>query len=114
MGSQVVVLDSGRPAGVPAEQWQQRASGLDRQFYRVIRQHFDVQELADEIGGNVLFPGASTSWLPRRPEGHPPYGSAFRGRVAHTRPPSRYWQIGSLTRESRSETTSRTPPQDVG
>jgi hypothetical protein len=53
----LVVLDSGRPAGVPAEQWQRRSSGLDRQHYRVLRQHFDAQELADEIGGQVLFAG---------------------------------------------------------
>jgi hypothetical protein len=53
----IVVLDAGRPAGVPAEQWQRRSSGLDQQFYRVLRQHFDARELADEIGGEVLFAG---------------------------------------------------------
>jgi hypothetical protein len=53
----IVLLDSGRPAGVPAEQWQQRSSGLDQQLYSVLRQHFDAQELPDEIGGQVLFAG---------------------------------------------------------
>ena len=53
----IVVLDAGRPAGVPAEQWQQRTSGLDQQIYNVHRRHFDARELADEIGGQVLFAG---------------------------------------------------------
>ena len=53
----IVVLDSGRPAGVPAEHWQRRTSGLDPRLYRVLRRHFDAQELADELGGQVLFAG---------------------------------------------------------
>jgi SAM-dependent methyltransferase len=53
----IVMLDSGRPAGVPAEQWQRRTSGLDPRLYRVLRRHFDAQELADELGGQVLFAG---------------------------------------------------------
>ena len=53
----IVVLDAGRPAGVPAEQWQRRSSGLDQQLYNVLRQHFDARELAEEIGGQVLFAG---------------------------------------------------------
>lgn len=57
VGSQIIVLDSGRPAGVSAEEWQQRTSGLDRQLYRVLRRHFDAHEVADEIGGKVLFAG---------------------------------------------------------
>ncbi len=57
VGSQIIVLDSGRPAGVSAEEWQQRTSGLDRRVYRVLRRHFDAHELADEIGGRVLFAG---------------------------------------------------------
>ncbi len=57
VGSQIIVVDSGRPAGVSAEEWQQRTSGLDRQLYRVLRRHFDAHELADEIGGKVLFAG---------------------------------------------------------
>jgi SAM-dependent methyltransferase len=57
VGSQIVVLDAGRPPGAPAEQLQQRTSGLDGHLYRVLRRHFDAQELADEIGGKVLFAG---------------------------------------------------------
>ena len=57
VASRMVVVDSGRPAGVPAEQWQQRTSGLDEQIYNVLRRHFDAQELADEVGGQVLFAG---------------------------------------------------------
>jgi SAM-dependent methyltransferase len=57
VGSQIIVLDAGRPAGVSAEEWQQRTSRLDRQLYRVLRRHFDAHELADEIGGKVLFAG---------------------------------------------------------
>jgi hypothetical protein len=55
--SQIVVLDAGRPAGVLPEQWQERTSGLDQQIYNVQRRHFDAQDLADEIGGRVLFAG---------------------------------------------------------
>jgi SAM-dependent methyltransferase len=55
--SQIVVVDSGRPAGVPAEHWQQRSSGLDDKMYRVLRRHFDAPELADEIGAHVLLAG---------------------------------------------------------
>jgi hypothetical protein len=58
VGSQLVVLDAGRPTGVSAEEWQQRTTGLDRQLYRVLRRHFDAHELADEIGGKVLFAGS--------------------------------------------------------
>jgi Methyltransferase domain len=54
---QLVLLDSGRPAGIPGEQWQQRTSGLDQRTYHVLRRHFDADELADEIGGHVLFAG---------------------------------------------------------
>ena len=57
VASRIVVLDSGRPAGVPSEQWQQRTSGLDQRVYRVLRRHFGAQELADEIGGRVVFAG---------------------------------------------------------
>ena len=57
MAGELVILDSGRPAGVLAVQWQQRTSGLDQQLYRVLRRHFDAEELADEIGGQVLYAG---------------------------------------------------------
>jgi SAM-dependent methyltransferase len=54
---EVVVVDSGRPAGVPAEHWQQRTIGQDSEVFSVLRRHFEAQELADEIGGRVLFAG---------------------------------------------------------
>jgi hypothetical protein len=54
---QVVLLDSGRPPGVPAEQWQQRSVRSDGQVFRVLRRHFRAAELAAEIGGRVLFAG---------------------------------------------------------
>ena len=57
VASRLVVVDSGRPAGVPAEQWQQRTTGSDQHVYNVLRRHFGAQELADEIGGVVLFAG---------------------------------------------------------
>jgi SAM-dependent methyltransferase len=57
VASQIVMVDSGRPEGVPAEHWQQRSSGLDDRVYRVLRRHFDAGELATEIGGQVLFDG---------------------------------------------------------
>jgi hypothetical protein len=57
VAARVVLVDSGRPAGVPAEHWQQRSSGSGEKVYRVLRRHFDAHELADEIGGNVLFGG---------------------------------------------------------
>jgi hypothetical protein len=55
--SRIVLLDSGRPASVPAEQWQERSSGLDEHVYNVHRRHFEAQEIADEIDGLVLFEG---------------------------------------------------------
>jgi Methyltransferase domain len=57
VADELVILDAGRPAGVPAVQWQQRTSGLDQKPYRVLRRHFDAHELANEIGGQVLYAG---------------------------------------------------------
>jgi Methyltransferase domain len=57
VASEIVVVDSGRPAGVPAEQWQERSIGQDGEVFSVFRRHFEAQELADEIGGRVLFAG---------------------------------------------------------
>jgi ubiquinone/menaquinone biosynthesis C-methylase UbiE len=57
VAARIVVVDSGRPQGVPAEQWQQRSSGIDQQTYNVLRRHFEASELASEIGGQVLFAG---------------------------------------------------------
>jgi SAM-dependent methyltransferase len=57
VASQIIVLDAGRPAGVPAEQLQERGSGSDHVIYRVLRRHFEAAELADEIGGHALYAG---------------------------------------------------------
>jgi hypothetical protein len=54
---QIIVLDAGRPGGVPAEHLQMRSSGSGPETYRVLRRHFTAQELADEFGGQVLFAG---------------------------------------------------------
>ena len=56
VASEVVILDAGRPPGVSAEEWQERAlPGGGR--YRVFRRHFDADALAAEVGGVVLFAG---------------------------------------------------------
>ena len=53
---QVVVLDAGRPHGVPAEHWQQRTLP-DGSEWRIFRRHFTPDVLAEELGGSVLFAG---------------------------------------------------------
>lgn len=53
---ELVVLDAGRPAGVPAEHWQDRTLP-DGSHWRIFRRHFDPEVLADEIGGRLLFAG---------------------------------------------------------
>jgi SAM-dependent methyltransferase len=52
---ELVVLDAGRPGGVPAEQVQNRT--LAGRSYEVYRRHFDAAELASELEGTVLFSG---------------------------------------------------------
>ena len=56
IADELVVLDAGRPRGVPAEHWQHRALG-DGETFRVFRRHFDAQALATEIDGRPLFSG---------------------------------------------------------
>lgn len=52
----VVIIDAGRPSGVPDEHWQDRALP-DGTQWRVFRRHFEPAALAEEVGGTVLFAG---------------------------------------------------------
>jgi SAM-dependent methyltransferase len=56
IAEELVVVDAGRPPGVPAEHWQHRTLG-GGEIFRVFRRHFDAEELAAEIGGRPLFSG---------------------------------------------------------
>jgi hypothetical protein len=56
VGREIVVLDSGRPAGAQAEEWQTRTLP-DGTTYPIYRRHFDIQTLLRELGGEVLFDG---------------------------------------------------------
>jgi SAM-dependent methyltransferase len=56
VGHETVVLDAGRPDGVPAEHWQDRTLP-DGYRYRILRRHFTAAELAEETGGRALFEG---------------------------------------------------------
>jgi len=56
IAEELVVVDAGRPPGVPPEHWQRRTLGGGESF-RVFRRHFDAAALAAEIGGRPLFSG---------------------------------------------------------
>jgi Methyltransferase domain len=56
VSQELIVLDSGRPSGVPAEQTQRRSLGGDASF-EIHRRHFDADALAEELGGHVVFSG---------------------------------------------------------
>jgi SAM-dependent methyltransferase len=56
VADRLVVLDAGRPAGVAAEQWQQRTLS-DGERFTVYRRHFNAEQLAGELHGQVLFSG---------------------------------------------------------
>ena len=56
VASEVVILDAGRPEGVPAEHRQLRTLPDGSQWH-ILRRHFDPEVLAAEIGGEVLFGG---------------------------------------------------------
>jgi Methyltransferase domain len=56
IAEELVVVDAGRPPGVPAEHWQRRTLGGGETF-RVFRRHFDAEVLAAEIDGRPLFSG---------------------------------------------------------
>lgn len=53
---ELVIVDAGRPAGVPAEHWQVRILP-DGSSWRIYRRHFDGPDLAAEVGGRILFAG---------------------------------------------------------
>jgi SAM-dependent methyltransferase len=56
IAKELVVIDAGRPPGVPAEHWQSRT--LDgSETFRVFRRHFEPEALAAEIDGRPLFSG---------------------------------------------------------
>jgi hypothetical protein len=56
VADELIVLDAGRPVGVPAEQTQRRTlSGGGR--FEIYRRHFDAEELAQELGGRPVFSG---------------------------------------------------------
>jgi ubiquinone/menaquinone biosynthesis C-methylase UbiE len=56
VGHEIVILDSGRPPGVLAEQWQARTLP-DGTEYPIFRRHLDVETLISEVGGEALFDG---------------------------------------------------------
>jgi SAM-dependent methyltransferase len=56
VAQEVVLLDAGRPRGVPAEHWQHRTLG-GRESFKVFRRHFDTEGLAAEIDGRPVFSG---------------------------------------------------------
>jgi hypothetical protein len=55
IAEELVVVDAGRPPGVPNEHWQHRTLGGE--IFTVFRRHFDAAALAAEIGGRPLFSG---------------------------------------------------------
>jgi ubiquinone/menaquinone biosynthesis C-methylase UbiE len=57
VAGELVVVDSARRAGVPAEEWQERAL-LDGSSHRVFKRFLRSTELLDELGGGtVLYEG---------------------------------------------------------
>jgi hypothetical protein len=56
VADELVILDSGRPLGAQAEEWQSRRMD-DGSMYTVYKRHLTVEELAREIGGEALFGG---------------------------------------------------------
>ena len=57
VASELVVVDSARREGVPAQEWQQRVLG-DGSIHRVYKRYFEASELAAELGGaSVLHAG---------------------------------------------------------
>jgi len=53
VAGELVVVDSARREGVPAEEWQQRVLG-DGSRHRVYKRYFDPGELAAELGGATV------------------------------------------------------------
>jgi hypothetical protein len=57
VGDELVILDSGRPPGVGAEEWQRR-SLPDGTTFTVYKRHFNIETLVAEVGGHPLFSGS--------------------------------------------------------
>ena len=56
VADKLIVLDAGRPTGVPPEQTQRRTLQGGASF-EIYRRHFDAEELAQELGGKPVFAG---------------------------------------------------------
>jgi ubiquinone/menaquinone biosynthesis C-methylase UbiE len=56
VADELVILDSGRPLGAQAEEWQSRRLD-DGSTFTVYKRHLTVEELAREISGEALFGG---------------------------------------------------------
>jgi SAM-dependent methyltransferase len=56
VADELVILDSGRPPGAKAEEWQTR-SLPDGTTHTIYKRHFDIDVLVAEIGGEPLFNG---------------------------------------------------------
>jgi ubiquinone/menaquinone biosynthesis C-methylase UbiE len=56
VADEVVILDSGRPVGARAEEWQSRRLP-DGSTYPIFRRHLDADTLVHEVGGEALFDG---------------------------------------------------------
>ena len=56
VADELIVLDAGRPIGVPAEQIQRRSLSGSGSF-EIYRRHFNAEELAQELGGRPVFAG---------------------------------------------------------
>ena len=56
VAEELVILDSGRPPGAKAEEWQTR-SLPDGTTHTVYKRHFEIDVLLAEIGGEPLFNG---------------------------------------------------------
>lgn len=57
VADELVILDSGRPPGAKAAEWQTRGLA-DGTSYTVYKRHFTVDELIVEVGGEPLFSGS--------------------------------------------------------
>jgi SAM-dependent methyltransferase len=58
VANELVILDSGRPPGAKAEEWQTRGLANGSTSYTVYKRHFKVDELLAEVGGEPLFSGS--------------------------------------------------------
>jgi SAM-dependent methyltransferase len=56
VADELVILDSGRPPGAKAEEWQTRTLP-DGTTHTVYKRHFDIDVLLEEVGGEALFSG---------------------------------------------------------